>query len=250
MMKPHEELEALSPYLDGELDSVGRAAVEAHLPTCAECRHTLSALRAAAADLALLPEPRPSERDSWALRAAIARARAPRGRLLQAAAAVGSVAAVLVGFIAFGGSRLEPDQVVAGALGSASQLVVEVSDAAFDADSARELMLTVSTSSLTGAPAEDTAGGQSEAFAEMAPRSARSAADDEDFAGAVAVCEQQEVLEGAPEPYAAERYLIATFGGERAMFLIYAVGDPPTRRELWVMSLGECSVLHWEQGDS
>src|SRR2546425_456149 len=71
-MTPHGELDQLSAYLDGELDPSDRAHLEAHLPTCAECRTTIDALRATVADLAALPDPEPSEQDSWALRAAIA----------------------------------------------------------------------------------------------------------------------------------------------------------------------------------
>ena len=44
-MSAHEE-QRLSAWLDGELDEGARAAVEAHLARCAECRETLAALRA------------------------------------------------------------------------------------------------------------------------------------------------------------------------------------------------------------
>jgi tetratricopeptide (TPR) repeat protein len=55
----------LSDYLDGEdLDSVERAAIEAHLATCAACRTTLSELRAVAARAASLPDDSPVA-DLW-----------------------------------------------------------------------------------------------------------------------------------------------------------------------------------------
>ncbi len=50
----------LSDYLDGEdLDPVERAAIEAHLTSCAACRTTLSELREVAARAASLPDDAP-----------------------------------------------------------------------------------------------------------------------------------------------------------------------------------------------
>jgi tetratricopeptide (TPR) repeat protein len=55
----------LSDYVDGEdLDPVERAAIEAHLGTCAACRTTLSELRAVAARAASLPDDSPAA-DLW-----------------------------------------------------------------------------------------------------------------------------------------------------------------------------------------
>jgi hypothetical protein len=54
----------LSGYLDGDLDARTRAGLEAHLPTCAECRGLLDDLRAVAARAAAL-EDRPPAADLW-----------------------------------------------------------------------------------------------------------------------------------------------------------------------------------------
>jgi hypothetical protein len=99
-MSQHDELDLLSAYLDGELDGAERARVDAHLPGCAECRDTLTALRDTVADLKTLPEAVPSEQDSWALRSAIARARKPSKTWQRVLFASGAVAAALVAIIA------------------------------------------------------------------------------------------------------------------------------------------------------
>ena len=53
---PHERAEALLPwYANGTLDASDAALVEAHLPTCAECRDSLHVERALAAQIASMP---------------------------------------------------------------------------------------------------------------------------------------------------------------------------------------------------
>src|SRR5918996_3844924 len=99
-MGSHPELEQLSAFLDGELEASERSALEAHLPSCAECRSTLDALRATIADLGELPEAVPTEQDSWALRSAISRARRPARRWQRAAWAAGAVAAAAIAVVA------------------------------------------------------------------------------------------------------------------------------------------------------
>jgi len=54
----------LSEYLDGELDSAQRTALEAHLGTCGECRATLIELRGVV-DRAKALEDRPPARNLW-----------------------------------------------------------------------------------------------------------------------------------------------------------------------------------------
>lgn len=49
----------LSEYLDGELDSTERAALEAHLATCGDCRVTLAELRAVVARAKALEDSEP-----------------------------------------------------------------------------------------------------------------------------------------------------------------------------------------------
>jgi anti-sigma factor RsiW len=100
-MNPHAELDLLSSYLDGELDASERARLDGHLPTCAECRSTLTALQATIADLAALPEVAPTPQDSWALRAAIRRARSPMRKWQRLSWAAGAVAAAAIAVFAF-----------------------------------------------------------------------------------------------------------------------------------------------------
>lgn len=57
--------EALSAYLDGELDEAARAAAENHLAACAECRAALEGLRGLVRRAQTLDD-RPPEHDLWA----------------------------------------------------------------------------------------------------------------------------------------------------------------------------------------
>ena len=61
---PHHWTDQLSGYVDGAMSGRERAALEAHLVSCAECRETLSALRAVVARARQLPERSP-EADLW-----------------------------------------------------------------------------------------------------------------------------------------------------------------------------------------
>ena len=56
--------EQLSPYLDGELDDLSRARLEAHLATCLECTRTLADLKAIVAAAPEYPGREPT-RDLW-----------------------------------------------------------------------------------------------------------------------------------------------------------------------------------------
>jgi hypothetical protein len=55
----------LSEYLDGELDTAQRAAVDGHLAGCAACRTVLDELRGVVAQASTLQDPAPA-RDLWA----------------------------------------------------------------------------------------------------------------------------------------------------------------------------------------
>jgi len=67
----------LSDYLDGELDSVERGALEAHLATCGECRVTLAELRGVVAHAKALEDSEPLA-DLWpGIRAGLTPGRRP-----------------------------------------------------------------------------------------------------------------------------------------------------------------------------
>src|SRR5206468_1628099 len=66
----------LSEYLDGELSPPERAAVDAHLTQCADCRSTLEDLRGVVSEASLLRDVRPT-RELWS---EIAARIAPDGR--------------------------------------------------------------------------------------------------------------------------------------------------------------------------
>jgi hypothetical protein len=71
----------LSEYLDDELSSPERAAVDAHLTQCAACRSTLEDLRGVVSEAALLRDARPA-RDLWSgIAARIAPDGQPRARV-------------------------------------------------------------------------------------------------------------------------------------------------------------------------
>jgi len=59
----------ISAYLDGEMESIGRAGFESHLGECDACREALASQRRLAAALKTLPQVEPSaqfETDFWA----------------------------------------------------------------------------------------------------------------------------------------------------------------------------------------
>lgn len=72
----------LSEYLDGELSPVERAAVDAHLVSCPQCRSTLDALREVVSDAASLRDS-PPMRELWSgIAARIAPGERPTARVL------------------------------------------------------------------------------------------------------------------------------------------------------------------------
>ena len=71
-------IDRLSEYLDGELSPPERAAVDAHLTQCEECRATLEDLRGVVAEASLLRDVRPA-RDLWS--GVAARIAPPRARV-------------------------------------------------------------------------------------------------------------------------------------------------------------------------
>lgn len=243
-MSPHEQLELLSAYVDGELDDAEVRDLEAHLPGCSDCRGMLDALRATVADLALLGEPEMDPQVSWALRAQIARARRRPGRIGQAAMAMSGVAAVVIAFVAFAGGDSARDLSAGGAtLASTAAIdgvVVEGTD--YDAASATTLVRPEGDD-LTGASAQEKL--RTEASdpheATVAPL-----AFEVDWDAVFADCEPR-IAQDMESPYALLSARGASFEGEPALLLIYEVGQGEgARRELWVLST-ECDVVFFAQ---
>jgi hypothetical protein len=262
-MSPHAELDQLSAYVDGELDAPERTALEAHLPSCAECRSTLDALRATIADLASLPEPVPSEQDSWALRSAIARARAPVKTWHRAAWAAGAVAAALVALIAIVRPGADQTQTLARApaeqgLGAGAGGAVNIiyDAGAFTMSSAQAKLLVLSgkaredqihendaalsigapTPASTGTGFAPTAGGATG----TSGTSARYAAD---VAAEIDRCVSQ-IQRSTQQLLQPLEYHVGTFDSKPAFLLFFRTTE---RYELWVVQRPSCDVLYFAQ---
>jgi Putative zinc-finger len=96
----------LAPYVDGRLSAAERGSVEAHVATCPRCAGEIGLARAARTALASLPEPvapadvtEPALTEAARMRAAPARAEAPRWQrwgVVAAAAAAGLLALAVI----------------------------------------------------------------------------------------------------------------------------------------------------------
>lgn len=256
-MPAHPELDQLSAYLDGELDAAGRTAVDAHIPSCAECRTTLDALRATIADLATLPEPAPTEQDSWALRSAIARAKTPSKRWQRVAWAAGTVAAGVIAFVAItqGTSNKSGDLEAATGGRNAAGSTVPITTLAgnLNPQAAQARLLAISgkvadarapqAQFAPSAAASDnrqevanlSAGGAAYAVTPVDPAAAPNAALDR--CAAVVKRTTQELL--TPRAYE-----LVTFESKPAFFLFFST---PDRIELWVVTRDRCEVLYFAQ---
>jgi hypothetical protein len=261
-MISHDELDQLSAYLDGELDPDERTRIDAHLPSCAECRTSLDALRATIVDLKALPEPAPSEQDSWALRSAIARANAPSRRWQRFAIAAGSAAAALIAIVtlAHNGS-LSPSHGKDSAAGSPGPALVSVAQN-FDKFSAQEYLL-VTAGKLTPAPAgaplssgrsqqetKTVAGGATPEASVLTPHAVYGgeAAQAYDAGTTTELDRCVGIVRGATQEYLKPiAYELASFDGTPAFFLVFQASD---RYELWVMSHDPkhpCDLLFFSQ---
>jgi hypothetical protein len=247
-MTQHLPIEQLSAYLDGDVED--RARIDAHLSSCAHCRETLAALRATLVELRDLEEEMPGEQDSWALRSAIAAARArDTRRYPRIAMAAASVAAVVVGiaFAASGRHTASKSNVPGGALGGAVASASLPND--FDEKSAQALLASAATGPVVVSNefSADTAGNATSAGS--APQTARQG-------GAVATPAPQPLhmrslrscqAQVAPSSGGLVEQLSARFKGAQAYFFIFAVpADNPVRLELWVTSPA-CDVLYFAQ---
>ena len=98
----------LSAYLDLALDATGRAAVEAHLGTCAVCRARLADLRAVSRLVAALPAP------AWRRRSLVPRLMAARPVWLAPARTLATLASGLFGFLFLVSAVLATDPTLGG----------------------------------------------------------------------------------------------------------------------------------------
>jgi anti-sigma factor RsiW len=102
----------LSPYMDGELDSSGRAEVDSHLDTCPNCADLLARLRTAMNAFAAFPEVEPAVGLSLKLEAIPVRSRRFRLRFdVLLRPAFQPVLAAAAGFLLLAGIYLvSPDK--------------------------------------------------------------------------------------------------------------------------------------------
>jgi anti-sigma factor RsiW len=253
-MSPHDELDQLSAYIDGELEPHDRARVEAHLSTCAECSATIDALRATLADLSALPEPVPTPQDSWALRSAIARARRPARRWQRVAVAAGSLAAAVVAFAVFassggGGGALTASKDAAGPQRQAAGASVPVYTYAqdFSLQTAHAHLLEVSGKVPAGAAlGVSTDAARSESRSGPVPLNAPAAefaAETSAFTPQIDRCVNV-VKRSTQVLLTPVRYEVVTFESKAAFFLIFST---PDRFELWVVTRNRCEVLYFAQ---
>jgi predicted anti-sigma-YlaC factor YlaD len=265
-MNPHDELDLLSPYLDGELDASDRARLDAHMTSCAECRATLIGLQATVADLRTLPEPIPTPQDSWALRAAIRRARSPMRTWQRVSWAAGAVAAAAIVFAAVTLPGSKPAQdLTAGALQGERAAGVAIYQSGQNLTAADvQALLLVEAGIVPGAPPTpmptfgtlDSGAGSNEsatkegsAHAVTTPQVTRQlsllagASENDPTRAAIERCVS--VVRGSTQEFLEPiRYEIATFESKPSYLLFFRTSG---RYELWVVSRSDCDVLYFGQ---
>lgn len=256
-MSPHAELDQLSAYLDGELDTDERSSIEGHLPSCVECRSMLDALRATVADLAMLPEPVPSEQDAWALRSAIARARAPVKRWHRAAWAAGAAAAALVAVVAIVRPGADQGQTLAtapeagrGAAGAGATANIVYDAGAFTASSAQAKLLQVAGKVSPGAtvravaPAPVTGGGAAPgAAADTTVSEGEAFSIGPDVSREIDRC-VAEIQRSTQQLLQPVEYDVGTYESKPAFLLFFRTTE---RYELWVVQRPSCDTLFFAQ---
>lgn len=260
-MTPHDELDLLSSYLDEELDAPERARLEAHMTSCGECRSTLSALQSTVADLKTLPEPAPSLQDSWALRAAIRRARSPMRKWQRMSWAAGAVAAAAIAVFAFTlpGNNPSRDFAMTSAEDQSAVPIFQSGENLQELDAYGRLL---SLAGLSGQRADSAAGGAaadpflsgptpaaSTELKVVAPPTAaefQSYSANTDERAAIGRCVDR-VRTSTQEFLEPVRYEIATYESDPAYLLFFRTQD---RYELWVVARESCDVLYFGQANA
>jgi len=262
-MSTHPDPEQLSAYIDGELTGDERDDLEQHLTGCSDCSATLRALRATVADMRALPAPVPSEQESWALRAAITKARKrPATRYQRWAVAAGSVAAVAIAIVAVttvGHNKagtvehtraaLSPQAAAGG--GSAASLI-EIDPTNYTSASAPQLMFSAPVAAPAppfGSASSGTAGaivggttnggtaGSQKAAGDTLTDTQRAA-----YLTSIQQCEQQ-VIPNNVSTLTPLRYIVGTYEKTPVFILIYSVpSGSETKLELWVVQREDCYI--------
>jgi hypothetical protein len=237
-MNEHAELQMLSAFLDGELDTADRARVEAHLQSCSDCREVYDGIQATVSELRGDAEPVPSEQDSWALRASIASARRAESskRLPRFLIAGAGVAASIVAVIAFVSTNNTAGDKSA-LFGTASAPQAFADD--YNEASARELLAPTRTAAeamhMRSAPSAAPGGAGGDVSGNYQADSGATAPD---------AC----LKTVQPKDGALTQTFSARFKGTPAIFYIFEVpGRDPERVELWVTSAVGCDTLFFAQ---
>ncbi len=257
-MDPHDEFDLLSAYLDGELDAADRARLDAHMTTCADCRATLAGLRATLAELKTLPEPDPRPQDSWALRAAIRRARSsPMRRWQRFGYAAGAVAAAAIAFAAItlpdDGGKPQDLALSREAAGTAGVPLFSSSDNLTALEAQQRLLDAAGLQSGTAAAA--LGGGQQEkakdsarvpgavATEQVRAFAAYSGPESDPLRAQIDRCVA--VVRSSTQVYLDPlKFEVATFEDKPAFLLYFRTTE---RYELWVTGRSDCAILYFGQ---
>lgn len=246
-MSTHPDPEQLSAYVDGELTGTIRDDLEQHLTGCSDCSATVRALRATLADLRALPAPVPSEQESWALRAAIAKARKGPAeryrRLVIAAGGIAAVAAAIAVGVTFSSSphkaMTSDSEARAPQAAAVAPAPIEIASTNYTSRSARSLLASAVNaaagfSAVAPTPAGSTLGGTLDHQVSDAERTR--------YEPQIARCERDVLSSGSASPRPLE-YVIAKYEGTPAFFMLYSVVvGGKTKTEMWVVRESDCYI--------
>ena len=265
-MSTHPDPEQLSAYVDGELTGTDRDDLEQHLTGCSQCSATLRSLRATLADMRALPSPAPSEQESWALRAAITKARRKPAeryrRWVIAASGVAAVAVAVVVISTTGTSTKKPEAssskgtLDAGpVLGAIPGLAtpptpsIEIDPRNYTSHSAKDLL--ASFLFAVAAPAQvqspsTSAGtghrGTSSAGSTQAQNGLATTSQQSRYLPQIQRCERIVLSKdtGSARPIA---YIVGRYDSTPAFFLIYTVTvSGKSKTEMWVVQQKDCYI--------
>jgi hypothetical protein len=247
-MKTHPDPEQLSAYVDGQLTDTERDDLEQHLTSCSECSASLRALRATLADMRALSSPAPSEQESWALRAAIAKARKrPAERYRRWVVAASGIAAAAIAFGIFSvttsGRKNQSEthpRTLAGAV--AGTAAIQIDPTNYTSASATTLLTSFQGKDVPAFAAASPAAGLSGGTEATSSRGGRTTATDAQrsaYLSQITRC-QSEILAKDTSGARARAYIVGRYDGTPAFFLVYAVGTG--KSEMWVVQQKDCYI--------